>query len=1147
VLAIVLAIVIFVLSALLAWLVGPLLGIVGVSLLVLRIILVALGAIAAGVILFFHFREKRRDAATRNMPGGSDLDTLLRDAEHRLASAQRTGPRSLDTLPLLYILGESNSAKTTAIIKSGFDPELLAGQVYRERDVVQTPVVNIWYASAVGGSAFVEAGDAIRKAPALWSKLVRKTRPRAARSAMGKQAPVRAAVVCVSSELFLGAAAADAALAAARSTNQMLRDLAQQLGTEVPVYVILTKLDRIPYFTEYVRNLDNNEATQPLGMAFPRNAVSSGLYAEKAMGEVVAALDSIFFSLGEFRATLLTRENDQRNVDPVYEFPRELRKLRNNLASYLVELTRPSHLNANPYLRAFYATGVRATIVEQMVASAAAQPQSQPAGSGATRMFSVQEMQAQQQQQTPQMVSRKQAQWCFLPRLFPNEILGDRSALAGTSNSSRTHIFRRVVFASVSFLLLLYVICLTASWFHNSRIEHDIVNAANALPTTVTPPTVLAPTDQLAQLDQLRAAIVKLEDFDQNGAPLMYRMGLYHGNSVLDAARRIYFDRFHNLMLANTQANLVASFNALPPTPAPGTDYSATYNPLKAYLITTSNPEKSTVDFLPPVLMQYWENGRTPETDDQKNLATRQFEFYAAELPKADPLQLSPDTLAVNRARTYLNGFGGFQRIYQSMLVAAGKVAPSIDFNKNYPGSSATVTESHVVAGAFTKPGYTFMHDAIAHPDRYFSGEVWVLGNQAPSSSLDRAAITQQLTTQYVTDYQTEWRNFLHSASVTKYASLSDAAGKLQLLSNPNSPLLALFFTASQNTAVADPDIAKEFQPAQALVAPDNPDKFVGQGNTAYMTGLIGLQGAVAQVSSTPGPPSPDPSVVAPIVNASTAAHTAATQTAQAFNLDPQAHVDQTVLALMQAPIDSVDAMVRGRGAAAANAGGATFCSAYNQMASKYPFNPNSTADASASDLSTLLQPGAGKLWQLYDGSLKQFLIQQGTTYIGNTEAPAKVNPDFVRFFNKMAALSNGLFGPGSQGLPFTVHIIHSNGIQSVTFQLDAQTLSGSDVSKQFAWSPSTSQSAQLTANYGSNSLPLPANGSWAVFRLFAKGKVVQSGVTDRLDFPLEFANTPIVVAGTPLVVHLELSGPNAGLMIPGGLSSLRCVSTVAH
>jgi type VI secretion system protein ImpL len=784
-------------------------------------------------------------------------------------------------------------------------------------------------------------------------------------------------------------------------------------------------------------------------------------------------------------------------------------------------------------------------VVEEMVASAAARPQSQPAGSGATRMFSLQEMQGAQQAQAPQMVARKQAQWCFLPRLFPDVVLGDRSALAGTSNSSRTHLFRRVVFATISVLLFFYLVGLSASWINNSRIERDIVSAANALPTTPTPPNVLASTDSLTQLDRLRANLVRLENYQQNGPPLLYRFGLYHGNAVLDAARRIYFDRFRTLMLANTQANLVASFDALPQTPAQGADYSATYNPLKAYLITTSNPEKSTVEFLPPVLLQYWENGRSPDTGEQKDLASRQFEFYSGELAKSDPLQIAPDTLAVNRARTYLAGFGGFERIYQSMLTAANKVAPSIDFNKNYPGSSATVVDSHVVAGAFTKSGYGFMQDAIQHPDRYFSGEVWVLGNQAPPS-LDRASVTQQLTTRYVTDFQTEWRTFLHAAQVVRYNSLSDAAGKLQLISNPNSPLLALFFTASQNTAVANPDIAKEFQPAQALVAPDNPDKFVGQGNTTYMNGLIALQASVQQVASSPTP-SQDPSVVAPIVNASTAAHTAATQTAQAFNLDPQAHVDQTVLALMQDPINSVDAVVRGRGAAQANGGGASFCSAFNQMTTKYPFAPNATTEAGPAELAALLQPGSGSLWQFYDATVKPLVVQQGTNYVPAPNAPMKLNPDFLRFFNRAAALSNALYAPGSQGLAFTAHILPSKGIQSISFQLDAQNLSGSDVSKQFTWSPSTSQRAELTANYGAGSLPLQFTGTWALFHLLAKGHIDQGGATERLSFPLEFANTPIMVAGTPLVVHLELSGPNAGMLVPGGLSGMRCVSTVAH
>ena len=193
----------------------------------------------------------------------------------------------------------------------------------------------------------------------------------------------------------MGATASEAVLAAARSTNQMLRDLAQHLGTEVPVYVILTKLDRIPNFTR-IRPQSDNAKRHPsrFGMAFARSEASSGLYAEKAMGEVTSALDQLIFSLGEFRLELLARESDQRNVDPVYEFPREMRKLRNNLAAYLVELgpAQPSerqsvserlllHRCSRAHGRA---DGERSG---EGTAGAAAE-------AGATRMFIVQQMQA---------------------------------------------------------------------------------------------------------------------------------------------------------------------------------------------------------------------------------------------------------------------------------------------------------------------------------------------------------------------------------------------------------------------------------------------------------------------------------------------------------------------------------------------------------------------------------------------------------------------------------------------------------------------------------------------------------------------------------------------------------------------------------
>jgi type VI secretion system protein ImpL len=210
----------------------------------------------------------------------------------------------------------------------------------------------------------------------------------------------------------------------------------------------------------------------------------------------------------------------------------------------------------------------------------------------------------------------------------------------------------------------------------------------------------------------------------------------------------------------------------------------------------------------------------------------------------------------------------------------------------------------------------------------------------------------------------------------------------------------------------------------------------------------------------------------------------------------------------------------------------------------KFPFSSNATVDASPTEVAQLLQPGSGTLWQFYDSTLKPLLTQQGSTYVPVTGSPMHVNPEFVQFFNRAAALSASLYpAGGSSGFTFNMHILPSNGIQNVTFTLDAQKISGTDASRQFTWSLGTSQQAQLTAN----TLPLAQfNGPWAVFHVMAEGHVVQGGATQQLVIPLEANNRPIMDNGSPVLVKFELSGPGANLLVPGGLG-MRCVSTVAH
>ena len=687
---------VLVVAALLAFGGAALLHLHGITLIVFVVVIVVLGIAAAALILILHFKAKKNqgqegDAAVSGAT--SELDLLLNDANRKLRASQQ-GAKTLDLLPLLYILGEQGAAKTTMVMRSGLDPELLAGTQPRDGDTVPTPMANVWFTQA---AAIVEAGDAVRQSNLLLTRLIGRTRPRAYRSTFGSGAASRAAVVCVSIEQVLAPDAGASLMAAARATGAHLREISRLLGTTLPVYVIVTKLDRVPHFEEYVRNLSNDEVRQIVGMTLPKIDASAGVYVDRAASTLDGVLDALNYSLGEFRVEMLARENEPRNSPGVYEFPREFGKLRKNLSQYLVELCKPSQLSANPYLRGFYFSGIRAQIVERM-SGPSAQEERVPQDAGATQYLNISLGKVPSSRPATQAVkvSTRVPQWTFLPRLFPEIILGDKSALTATQQTAPARFFRRFLFGTLALLFFIYTIFLIVSYANNSALESRIHDAARALSAADPTSTSLPGLTELQALDQLRQTIVQLDGYKEDGTPWTYRFGLYQGDKLDARARSVYFDRFRPRLLNPAQASFVQYMRALPDAPATTDDsssYVAAYNPLKAYLITTGNHEKSTSQFLTPVFLQYW-NGQRQVDPAQEQLAQKQVDFYSTELARQDPYAINPDTQVVTHARFYLSHFLAETRIYQDMLNAADKTGPSIDFNRMYPGSAASVIDS---------------------------------------------------------------------------------------------------------------------------------------------------------------------------------------------------------------------------------------------------------------------------------------------------------------------------------------------------------------------------------------------------------------------------------------------------------------------
>ena len=120
--------------------------------------------------------------------------------------------------------------------------------------------------------------------------------------------------------------------------------------------------------------------------------------------------------------------------------------------------------------------------------------------------------------------------------------------------------------------------------------------------------------------------------------------------------------------------------------------------------------------------------------------------------------------------------------------------------------------------------------------------------------------LTQDLSTRYVNDFIHQWRSYFKSTTVLRYADLKDAAKKLNLESGTQSPILGLFWLASQNTGVdfakiqgAD-RIQKAFQSVHHVVPPANVDRYVAPSNQPYVNALLTLQTSVDQAAQMPTP-----------------------------------------------------------------------------------------------------------------------------------------------------------------------------------------------------------------------------------------------------------------------------------------------------
>jgi type VI secretion system protein ImpL len=1061
----------------------------------MRIGLWLLGGIAAGWLIW-RSRKRVTGVAQAGQRPGEDLDFLIRETRRKLGSKKFGRRPSLSGYPLLFVAGPPQSGKTTTVLNSSLDLELLSGLVNQGRLVASTETANFWLCRS---TLVVEAGTKIWGDANAWTQFCRRFD---AAIPSAKFAP-RAALVCVSVEDLLRPGGAEETSASARLLNDRLNTLANTLGVRLPVYVVFTKSNRLKYFEEFAANFTNDEALGVFGATLPIVSPEAGQgYFDFEGRRLDEAFEKLFGAFSDARFILLERETNQAQLPAIYQFPREFRKLRESIVRFLLELGKPKQTQVSPYLRGFYFTGVRPV------------PVTDPDGQ-----------------------ARRVPQWVFVPRFFREVLMADRVALPVGGLNRKAMLLRRFVLAAATTVAMAMAGGWTISYFNNRALVLQALESSRAVGAlrggSALNCATLASTDALQKLEVLRAVLQDLRAGVLYRPLMMQRWGLSVHDRLYPKLRSIYFGALLEILVSGTKDSLVDYLDRLPARPDLSEEYSRPYNALRAYLIVTSNPEKSDVS-ISPVLQEFW-HGSCPVDDSRKALVARQMDLYADELKAYAPTSRANDA-AIAHARAYLNGMTGQERVYRTLLGEANRTAPSILFGRIYPGAEVAVTNRKEIAGAFTKEGWAIVQSSLRNVRKLFEGEAWVLGPGA-AREIDFSSMEPQLRRRYTAEYLDAWKDFLVQTKVRPYASITDASDKLRMFAEPRSPLLAAFYLASKHTAVEDDALRSAFRVVQTVVDPKSENyRWIGDTNKPYMIALGHLQVQVDQLAHLPE------SMRDPVAAASVAA--AATGKGAAVTIVQQegsdtAGIADLVVNLMEAPITAVEPVIRNLNTVAVNGAAAQFCS--KPLWGRYPFG-STGKQMSAREFLAFFQRPDGELWQFYQESLMRMLTEQNGVFHRNTVPGMAVRPQFAVWFNRMAAVSKAL----TPQFTFTVQAHEGEGLRTVRLMIGGQGGPITNAPRQFTWPGESGRGVEWTLE--DSPTPQPYAGDWGVFDWFRDAEwSARSATSHTVTWTQMLGGRPRQGPdGRPLKARLDVNMP-VPLFRSGYLREVGCQSKVAQ
>ena len=690
------------------------------------------------------------------------------------------------SLPWYIVAGAPKSGKSALVLGSGLNFETLPSQRRSEQNFIR-PTRNIdWRVTSDG--VFVDTAGRFQTESGGdddWNDVmatIKKHRPKR---------PIDGFLLAVNAERILGADEKEIE-EQAKIIRARLDQTTKSLKTKFPVYLVFTHSDSIEGFRDSFSTSKKEGENLVWGATIPLEK------SDNAQALFDSEYELLQDSVMKRRLIRLSAPFTPARQLRIFNFPLHFGSARRKLGAFVTTLFRPNPFSENPFLRGFYFTAVPVNRDRNKGKPTANK------GSTAGKTY-------------------------FTKKFFKEVVLRDKDLVKTFQEQRQKPPILGWATTILGTLLTIGLLGMSAlSLFNNKALLDDATAKGDAVLTIVKSDANKDPLNkpadevrrEIQQIENLRKVLVKMDDYERNGAPFFMRFGLYSGDRLYkEQLLNIYYNaiapRFKQPTLKKLEAELKAfasgqgnAGGAL--NEQQEEELGKKYDMLKVYLMWSADyKDRSEPTSFSNTLEDIWftESKLPPEL---KETAKAQLDFYFKQIDREKEYAADKSGFPrfplnqniVDQTRQKLKAFPAYLRYLKRVTTEVSKEVDAITLETILAGRDPDTLEgTHTIPGAYTIDGYRkFMKEKIAKADEELSKDDWVMGEKADDIATQATEIAN-LEKKYFREYTDHWRELVRKTKVASYDRKQELMNKtLTAFSDSDSPMKIFLEEIARNT-----------------------------------------------------------------------------------------------------------------------------------------------------------------------------------------------------------------------------------------------------------------------------------------------------------------------------------------------------------